>query len=289
MTQPKPKLFISYRRSDAIDVVRALYFQLRLRFGLSQVFMDVSAIHAGDAWPDRLRQALTEASVVLVVIGPSWLKSADQHGRRRLDLDADWVRLEILAGLTQGKTVIPVLVGGERVLPTAEALPPSLVALLNHQQVVLDDAQWDDGVDRLSRVLTDQHRFLLVDHTVVLPLPDKATEPILSEEQLFIELKSLPRWEPVESFIPRDYPRSRHELRRGFRFKKFKDAIEFLQRLVAPLNRLKHHPRIENQWRTVFVHFSTWDVGNRLTALDVQAAHEVDAVYQAFCDELDQA
>jgi pterin-4a-carbinolamine dehydratase len=105
----------------------------------------------------------------------------------------------------------------------------------------------------------------------------------LSEEQLFAALQTLPGWEPVETSTPRDYPKSRHELRRGFRFGKFRHAIEFLQSLVQPLQDLKHHPRLENQWRTVFVHFSTWDVGNRITAVDVKAARIVDEIYDAFC------
>ena len=282
----KPKLFISYRRSDAIDVVRALYFQLRLRFGLNQVFMDVSAITAGDIWPNRLRIALSEASVVLVVIGPTWLRSADQFGRRRLDLEGDWVRQEIKSSLDQNKTVIPLLVGGARELPTADALPSDLTALLSQQPYVLDDAQWEDGVQTLSQFLTNRHGLQLVDQTVVYPIPEKEREPLLGDEQLFAELQTLRGWEPVESFIPRDYPRSRHELRRGFRFKKFKHAITFLQDLIEPLNKINHHPRIENQWRTVFIHFTTWDVGNRLTALDIQAARIVDRVYTEFCARL---
>jgi pterin-4a-carbinolamine dehydratase len=286
VSMPKPKLFISYRRSDAIDAVRALYFQLRLRFGLSQVFMDVSAIGSGDVWPQRLKLALQDASVVLVVIGPTWLKSADEYGRRRLDTDTDWVRKEVESALSEGKSAIPLLIGGLRQMPPAEALPTALAGLLDRQQHVLDNAQWDNDVESLTKILIDRYGFRLIDQNVVYPLPQKADELPLTEEALFSALQSLPGWEPVESFIPRDYPRSRHELRRGLRFGKFRHAIQFLQLLVEPLNRMNHHPRIENQWRNVFIHFTTWDVGNRITALDVEAARIVEAAYKQFNDSL---
>lgn len=284
----KPKVFISYRRSDAIDAVRALYFQLRLRFGLGQVFMDVSAIGPGEVWPQRLRQALADASVVLVVIGPTWLKASDQHGRRRLDVESDWVRQEVLVALDDHKAVVPLLIGGVTALPPVDALPARLGPLLSQQQYILSDSKWDDDVHSLSQILTDRYGFRLLDQNVVYPLPEKVNEPPLSEEDLFAALQLLPSWEPVETSIPRDYPRSRQELRRGFRFGKFKHAIAFLQLLVDPLNKLKHHPRIENQWRTVFIHFTTWDVGNRITAIDIRAARIVDEVYSEFSQSVAQ-
>lgn len=277
----KPKVFISYRRADAIDAVRALYFQLRLRFGLSQVFMDVSAIQAGDVWPQRLRQALADASVVLVVVGPTWLKSADEYGRRRLDADDDWVRIEVQTALESDATVIPVLVGGVRELPPSAALPGVLAPLRSRNGHVLNDASWENDVEALSRQLRDGHEFRLVDQHVVYPAPEKVV-PALSDDAVFDALKSLPGWEPVETSIPGDYPKTRHELRRGLRFKTFEHAIGFLQLLVKPLSELDHHPRIENQWRTVFVHFTTWDVGNRITAVDVKAARLVNDIYEEF-------
>src|SRR5262252_303451 len=89
------RLFISYRREDTSDAAQAVYAQLTTYFGWGQVFMDENAIQGGDAWPDRIRTALESASAVIVLIGDKWLMSHDQYGRRRLDLDDDWVRLEV--------------------------------------------------------------------------------------------------------------------------------------------------------------------------------------------------
>ncbi|KQP22718.1 4a-hydroxytetrahydrobiopterin dehydratase [Pseudorhodoferax sp. Leaf267] len=277
----QPNVFISYRRTDAIDAVRGLYFQLRLRFGSRQVFMDVSGIEPGDVWPDRLQRALTKASVVLVVIGPTWLRATDQYGRRRLDETGDWVRQEIEQALRSGKPVIALLVGGLTVLPPAEALPEPLRELRNRQHLVIHDQSWEDNVGSLARLLVDSHGFHPSDAAVIYPTPE-INLPALTDGDLDAALLTIPRWEPVESAIPRDYPRTRLELRRGFRFRSFKDAIGFLQALVDPINKLKHHPRLENQWRTVFVYFTTWDVGNRITQLDIEAARLVEALYEKF-------
>jgi len=39
-----------------------------------------------------------------------------------------------------------------------------------------------------------------------------------------------------------------------------------------------HHPRWENQWRTVTVYLSTWDLNYRISELDVQLAARLDRV-----------
>jgi hypothetical protein len=85
---------------------------------------------------------------VLVVIGPGWLKSFDQWGRRRLDLEGDWVRREIVLALTENKTVIPVLVRGAT-LPPAEALPEIVRSLLGRQKIDLRVDYWDHAVTLL--------------------------------------------------------------------------------------------------------------------------------------------
>jgi pterin-4a-carbinolamine dehydratase len=143
----------------------------------------------------------------------------------------------------------------------------------------LRDEQWDQDVRHLCNVMTKDYGFSETDSKVIMPTPQVRIVP-LTQEELDRALLDLPRWEPVETTIIRDYPNSRHELRRAFRFASFKGAIAFISNLVGPVNALKHHPRIENQWRTVIVYFSTWDIGNKITELDIVAAREVDRVYQ---------
>lgn len=276
----QPLAFISYRRSDSSLASQALHVQLRERFGPSRVFMDVGAIGVGDVWPDRLRRAIDEATVVLVVIGPGWLKAADAFGRRRLDQPSDWVRLEILTALAAKKPLLPLLIGGSSELLPAEGLPPELQPLLDVQMLRLREERWDDDVDEVVEALVRNWGFVASDRRVVLPQPEVQI-PALTEAQLSDALRTLPGWEPVETFVAGDYPNARHELRKAYRFPSFKAAIEFMRTAVDPIQELQHHPRWENQWRTVTVFLSTWDVGNRITQLDVNLARRLDAVYEA--------
>ncbi|MDR3633742.1 MAG: 4a-hydroxytetrahydrobiopterin dehydratase [Isosphaeraceae bacterium] len=276
-----PKLaFLSYRRSDAPQAARGLYAQLRSRFGSSHVFMDVAAITPGSPWPDRITRSLEKTSVLLAVIGPSWLRAADKYGRRRLDSDADWVRKEIHLALSNSIPIIPILVAGVSEPPPQESLPDALRDLLNSQAIRLRDDKWDEDFDELVRTLVTEHGFVDNEKRVVLPQPRVQIEP-LTEQELGDALLSLPGWEPVESLVPGDYPKSRQEIRKIFRFKSFKSAIEFMYSAIQPINKIPHHPRWENQWRTVTVYLTTWDIGNKVTALDVELARVLDNLYDS--------
>ena len=107
----QPQAFISYRRSDTALAAQALHVQLRERFGPSRVFMDVGALSVGDQVADRLRRGVEQATVLLAVIGPGWLKAADEFGRRRLDLPNDWARNEIVLAMGANKPILPLIIG----------------------------------------------------------------------------------------------------------------------------------------------------------------------------------
>lgn len=275
----QPVAFISYRRSDAALAAQALHAQLRDRFGQSRAFMDVGAISVGDVWPDRLQRALEKATVLIVVIGPGWLTAADRFGRRRLDLPADWVKSEIVMAIKAHTPILPLTVGSASEMPPAEGLPSELLPLLNHQTLRLRDERWDDDVDEVVRTLVKNYGFVASDRRVVLPQPEVQIAP-LTEAALGAELLTLPGWEPVESRIPGDHPNNRQELRKAYRFPSFRTAIEFMRAAVDLIQQAQHHPRWENQWRTVTVFLSTWDVGNTVTQLDLDMARRLDALYE---------
>jgi len=273
------KAFINYRRSDAAQAAQALHAQLRERFGPTHVFLDVSAILPGARWPARLREALNDADVLLSVIGPRWLTAANQYGQRRLDDENDWVRSEIAFALVRQKPVIPLLVAGADELPPPEALPGDLRGLLDHQALKLRDEKWDRDLDELIDVLEASHGF--VDNQTAVPLPGpEVTVPALTAAQLETALGSLPGWQPVESSVPRDYPKIRQELRKVYQFRSFQAAVAFMQAAVPLIRQLEHHPRWENQWKSVTVHLTTWDIGNRISELDVQLARKLDSLYK---------
>lgn len=127
------KIFISYRRQDAAANALGIGQYLENAFGRKNVFIDVD-MRAGAKFPTVLEQRLAECKVMLVLIGPDWLNSRDEQGRRRLDSSDDWVRLEIAHALRRDITVIPVLINGAA-LPERAALPDDIRGLLDHQAV----------------------------------------------------------------------------------------------------------------------------------------------------------
>jgi len=133
------KVFISYRREDASDIAGRIYDHLVQRFGNEDVFKDVDNIPMGVDFRDHLRSAVSRCQVMLVVMGQHWLTASDKNGRRRLDDEGDFVRIEVEWGLKRGITMIPVLVQGFS-MPGRNELPPSLVefAYRNATQVRRD-------------------------------------------------------------------------------------------------------------------------------------------------------
>ncbi len=188
------------------------------------------------------------------------------------------MRNELLTALQAGKPVIPILLAPLPSMPDKGGLPDELRALSECQAYTLRDEHWEADLNELVRVLVDKYNFREAEKRVVLPQPE-VTIPPLTEEELYTELKALPAWEPVESLIPGDYPKSRQELRKVFVFKSFGSAIEFMHRAVEPINKAAHHPRWENQWRTVTVYLTTWDIGLRISRLDIDLARTLDGLY----------
>src|SRR6516165_2425152 len=118
----QPSIFVSYRREDSAAEAGRLRTSLLRQFGGDAVFMDTSSIQAGAEWPSSISSALESARVVLVILGPEWLRVSNEWGERRIDQENDWVRKEIEQALALNKEVIPVLVDGAR-MPPAEKLP----------------------------------------------------------------------------------------------------------------------------------------------------------------------
>ena len=83
-------VFISYRRHDSSAAARWLFQTIQRTFGISRVFMDTEAIRIGADWPETINKALAAATVLVAVIGPSWLRIADEYGQRRIDKEDDW-------------------------------------------------------------------------------------------------------------------------------------------------------------------------------------------------------
>ena len=130
------RIFTNYRRGDDPGNTGRLFDRLQETFAPEQLFIDVDNIPPGLDFIRVLEEQVSQCDALLVVIGPRWLDAADPQGKRRLDSPDDFVRIEIESALTQGKRVIPVLVGDAR-MPAADELPETMRLLARRNAVRL--------------------------------------------------------------------------------------------------------------------------------------------------------
>ena len=137
------RIFISYRRGASSDIVGRIDDHLRKHFGPDSVFRDVDNIPIGVDFHRVLIDAISNADVLLVVIGPDWLSRGD------LADPNDFVRIEVAAALERGVKVIPVLVK-EAPMPTQQELPEVLWPMLRQNALEVESgADFKHHVGRL--------------------------------------------------------------------------------------------------------------------------------------------
>lgn len=145
------RIFISYRRDDSSGHAGRLFDALQARFGRGHVFMDVSAIDAGENFVEAIDRAVRNCDALVAVIGDEWL-TCMTGGTRRLDAPDDFVRTEIATALDRGVPVVPVLVE-KTSMPSAAELPAALKRLATRHAHELTDARWSYDVARLIDAL----------------------------------------------------------------------------------------------------------------------------------------
>ncbi|MEO0481920.1 MAG: SUMF1/EgtB/PvdO family nonheme iron enzyme [Planctomycetota bacterium] len=167
---PEASIFICYRHSDCEAEAKRLRDEFRAASESFQAFVDSQDTDGGTEWPLHLRKALDSARVLVVLIGPHWLRTHDQYGRRRLDDPRDWVRSEIERGLQKRAEdrdflMLPVLLPAPDPtdptappaslpkLPPADALPPNIVGLCDLQAIVAEGNSFAKVIARIRRHL----------------------------------------------------------------------------------------------------------------------------------------
>src|SRR5215831_20499337 len=113
------------------------------------LFMDVDNIPAGVDFVEYLQSQVAACDVFLAIIGPNWLDSKDDDGRRRFDNPDDYVAIEIAAALARKIRVIPVLVDGART-PKAEKLPDSVKPLVRRNAVEVRNTHFGRDAEALA-------------------------------------------------------------------------------------------------------------------------------------------
>ena len=165
----QPKLFISYRRDDDASgyAIPPLRDKLVSRYGREAVFYDIDNIPLGVDFRDHLSSAIAQSSVVLVVIGEGWAGYDAKSGKRRIDDENDFVRIEIEAALLRDVRVIPVMVG-KAAMPTEAELPPSLGKLAYRNAAEIRKGK--DYEKHMSELLDGLDRYM----SVSIGLPNAA-------------------------------------------------------------------------------------------------------------------
>lgn len=245
-------IFISYRRSDQPNIVFWLHDVLHNIFVDTEVFIDEKGIQAGDKWAEHLEKNLRSASVLIVVIGPDWLRAQDEYFRRRLDEPSDWVRKEVEFGITNNLVIILLLVSDAK-LPDLKALPESLIPLLSNQSFKLRTGYWREDVNELVIAIEQkgfQRGINAETSNVDYPAPGYQPATPLSDQELDEELRSLSQWRRVDRKLQAGIST---ELMRKYKFETFEAAMHFMLTASRRISRVNHHSTWQNMWRTVTV------------------------------------
>jgi TIR domain len=169
----KHSIFISYRRDDAEGEAGRLYDDLVRAYGNDAVFMDVAGIAPGLDFRKAIDDNVAGCGVFLAIIGSQWATITGTDGRRRLDDDDDFVRLEIASALARNIAVIPVLVHDAR-MPHPEQLPDNIKDFAYRNSVEISHARWNSDV----QLLIDALKQYVTTSTATESQPVHATVPV---------------------------------------------------------------------------------------------------------------
>ena len=165
MSYPKRKIFINYRHVDHPDFVERLRDWFALRYGRDGVFMDFDTIPPFTRFADHIRKRVTECEVLVAIIGPNWLDLLTERVDHPED---DYVRLEIVQALQEGKLIAPICIKGARV-PRLHELPPDLRPMLDYHVAHLDSGRMfldniEGILDALEQRMADLDGLRLITH-----------------------------------------------------------------------------------------------------------------------------
>jgi tetratricopeptide (TPR) repeat protein len=240
-------VFISYRRADSSRWANRLCDHLCMRFGKDLVFQDVEDIKLGDDFLQDIRRAIESAEVVLVIIGPDWIKG--KLGQR-LHQPRDVVRQEVALSLKQVETIIPILVGGAS-MPPANRLPQSIKKLATRNAAVLRDNRWRADVanliERIRELIAptrDQYSLSQVYQELNQAqvhffeiLPNNAAEALAFAQKILAYLDHVMPLYPQDPYL---------QVVRGYFFKNEAQALSRLNRIPESETALNEAERVFN-------------------------------------------
>src|SRR5215472_16028819 len=96
-----PRITISYRHYDSLDITGRIFDRLTGHFGDEAVFRDIDSSQPGADFRRHIDRVLDESDIILAIVGPRWI--GPDNEQPRLATPADPVRLEIETALRKDK------------------------------------------------------------------------------------------------------------------------------------------------------------------------------------------
>jgi hypothetical protein len=87
-----PRITMSYRRDDSLDITGRIFDRLAGHFGREAVFRASTTFPPGADFRRHIDRVLEESDIVLAIVGQRWIGPDDEQ--RRLASPADTVRLQ---------------------------------------------------------------------------------------------------------------------------------------------------------------------------------------------------
>lgn len=92
---------------------------------------------------------------------------------------------------------------------------------------------------------------------------------ILTKEEIDSELENLPEWSYKDNKISRE-----------FTLESFVDSIIFVTKMAFFFEKIDHHAEIQISSKKVVFDLQRFDVGGKVTDLDIATAYEAEKVYE---------
>jgi 4a-hydroxytetrahydrobiopterin dehydratase len=71
-----------------------------------------------------------------------------------------------------------------------------------------------------------------------------------------------------------------NSLYKEFKFKNFKEAFAFMQKVAEAAEQYNHHPKWLNDWNRVDIWLSTHEKGTKITNKDHEMSRAIDKLYE---------
>lgn len=151
-------IFVAYRQPYNSPVAGRIYDRLTDRFGREllgrdQILRSDAIEGTGALRNSRLRDAMQQCQVVVVILAPYWGDSEEPAGTSLLQDPDDPIRIAIEVALQRRSHLLPILVNGF-LMPTDDTLPESIADLAGKNALELDTGRrFDDDMYRILDAL----------------------------------------------------------------------------------------------------------------------------------------